>query len=550
VAQADPPGAWLSRVTKTKGGLIKQRAVAVAALALLLAPSARLAWNSRDIPHLGYFHDDSLYWVCAKSLAEGSSYRILSLPDQPYQTKYPPLYPWLLSLIWRIRPAFPDNLALAALLSWLLLPALVILANLVYSDLGLPRLHRWALCGWLALNPNLAFFSINLLSELLFCCLLMGFLILAERSRNSASGSAKAAAAGLIAGAAYLTRAAAIPLLISAPLCFLLRSQWRKAAMSLVGVGAAILGWWFWARAHQSASSDVISLYYTGYFSFHLSSLSWRDAPAFIWKNLQDLLSGTGSLIVFHLGDSLWSNNLLRILAVLAIIGTIRLTRTGGVSQYSVFAAGYLALLLLWHFPPNERFILPAFPLLLAGLSVELRYIAARLLPSFRSPRLAPRLAAAVLVAGLGASAWVAAGRAAGALGRLLPDLVAEHRQRLAGLRLAYDWISRNTAPDAAFLAYHDPVLYLYTGRRGARLIVPVAPYYRGDRQAVLRPFHALAEFARAHNLSHLLLTSGDFQHGEWPAGEPLDIRRLVGADKAFRLLYESPTASVYRLEP
>jgi len=69
------------------------------ALAVLLAllPSAWLAWTFRDMPHLGQYHDDMIYWVTAKSLAQGSGYRILSLPDQPYQTKYPPLYPLLLS---------------------------------------------------------------------------------------------------------------------------------------------------------------------------------------------------------------------------------------------------------------------------------------------------------------------------------------------------------------------------------------------------------------------------------------------------------------------
>ncbi len=49
------------------------------------------------MPHLGFYHDDSIYWVSARSLATGDGYRIESLPGEPYQTKYPPLYPALLA---------------------------------------------------------------------------------------------------------------------------------------------------------------------------------------------------------------------------------------------------------------------------------------------------------------------------------------------------------------------------------------------------------------------------------------------------------------------
>ena len=58
-----------------------------------LAPSAYLAWTLRTMPHLGFYHDDSIYWVSGRSLAMGDGYRIQSLPGEPYQTKYPPLYP-------------------------------------------------------------------------------------------------------------------------------------------------------------------------------------------------------------------------------------------------------------------------------------------------------------------------------------------------------------------------------------------------------------------------------------------------------------------------
>ena len=75
------------------------------------------------MPQFGETHDDSLYYVAAKGLASGAGYRILNLPTEPFQTKYPPGYPFFLSLAWRLQPAFPANLKLAMLLNWLVFPA-------------------------------------------------------------------------------------------------------------------------------------------------------------------------------------------------------------------------------------------------------------------------------------------------------------------------------------------------------------------------------------------------------------------------------------------
>src|SRR5258708_12890219 len=79
--------------------------------------------------HFGHLHDDSIYFVCAKSLAGGSGYRILSLPDQPFQTKYPPLWPALLAFIWKVNPQFPENLKWALGAAWLLLPVYLAIAG-------------------------------------------------------------------------------------------------------------------------------------------------------------------------------------------------------------------------------------------------------------------------------------------------------------------------------------------------------------------------------------------------------------------------------------
>src|SRR5687767_8764441 len=57
----------------------------------------------------GMFHDDAIYTAVAKSVAEERGYRIINLPGEPYQTKYPPLYSMMLAAAWRINPDFPSN---------------------------------------------------------------------------------------------------------------------------------------------------------------------------------------------------------------------------------------------------------------------------------------------------------------------------------------------------------------------------------------------------------------------------------------------------------
>src|SRR5712692_7478162 len=74
---------------------------------------AAVAWTYGLCLHpvwFGHDNDDAVYVVTAKALANGQGYRTISLPLEPPQTKYPPLYPLLLSLIWRLYPQFPANL--------------------------------------------------------------------------------------------------------------------------------------------------------------------------------------------------------------------------------------------------------------------------------------------------------------------------------------------------------------------------------------------------------------------------------------------------------
>src|SRR5579884_410890 len=110
--------------------------VAFAALMVLLAVPL---WLCRDQPLLGDNYDDAVYWSSARSLANGDGYRVPTLPGDPWQVKYPPLYPAWLSLAWRLNPQFPRNLTIATALQAVLLPIVAVLLLLSLRRLG---------CGW------------------------------------------------------------------------------------------------------------------------------------------------------------------------------------------------------------------------------------------------------------------------------------------------------------------------------------------------------------------------------------------------------------------
>ena len=76
--------------------------------------------------------------------------------------------------------------------------------------------------------------------------------------------------------------------------------------------------------------------------------------------------------MTFDLGKTTFGMHLSRFLSIGAIVGVVRLARTRGVTPYHGLAAAYTAILLVWHFPLDERFLLPLFPLLLVGVGSEL----------------------------------------------------------------------------------------------------------------------------------------------------------------------------------
>ncbi len=515
-------------------------------IALALVPAARLLWLSRDNPHLGFYHDDGLYWVTAKSIAEGTGYRIVSLPGEPHQTKYPPLFPAMLAAAWKLNPSFPANLMTAVWITWLPLPLIVLLSNALLVRWGAGTGARLAVCAALALNPYLAFFATVLMSELWATCFLLAAILLME---SECAGRWAAPLAGLACAASYLTKTVAAPLLIAVPLVLLWRRRFRAAAMFLACAVPPILFWHIWAAAHRAPTPDSTWLYYLDYLGFWARDIAPALFPTIVYRNLGELFTGGGELLLFKLGALPGGDYLPRLLMLAALAGVVRWTRGARRPLYPLFTAGLFALLLIWDFPPNERFLIPVLPLLLLGLWTELSHLASIARSAWSRPERSQR-AAAVVVAGVlvGFGALYAV-RTTGALWNVLPALARQRREAARDSRPLYDWIARNTPASAALFADRDTTLYLNTGRHATAIRVPTRYFYNEDRATILDEFARLTEFAPARQLDYLLLTPTDFELGPLPEDQRRVAREALAHNPGFRTVFDSPAGAIVKIE-
>ena len=519
-----------------------RKTLAFGVVLLVLAPAAHLAWVAREMPHFGHLHDDSIYFVCAKSLAEGRGYRILSLPAEPYQTKYPPLWPLVLAAIWKLDPRFPENLRWGMALAWMMLPAFVALAWRWFRRSGFSPGTSAALCAAITLSPCVIVLSAGMMSDLVFSVALLAAILAIE---SAGRGTWRALAAAALAAIAYLMKTAALPLIVAGPLWLVLRKKYRAAVVMFAAMLPAVAAWMLWSRAHMSHARDLVSLYYTDYLGYQVLNVTWRDLPVVMWKNLDGVFAGIAELLIFDLATTPFGMHLARFLAIVVIAGTVRFACRRGMTAYHWFALMYTAILLVWHFPPNNRFLLPLFPLLLAGLAIELSNLAGVVRSAW--PRGAStRILSSAIAAGVAAIVCCGAVANSRAIFRDIPGIVNQHRAVLASNRAAFTWIAQH-APSGNFYAYDDPAFYLYTGRHAVSLPVAPQPFYREDREAVLRPFRAMPIFARVQHIDYFLFTAADF-HRDLPEAERAEVRRILANDPHLTLLYQSPLSSVLEL--
>ncbi len=513
--------------------------------AIVLVPSACYVLRNLDMPEFGRAQDDGLLFVSAKSLAEDGSFRIVSLPEKPAQTKYPVLYPLFLAAVWKLDPDFPQNLALARIASWLLLAIALALSWAYFRKQGFSEPRTMVLVALLGFNPYMILFGANTFSEVFFLCWLLGVFLLAQSKLAQA-----ALVAGIAAGCAYLSRTAGIALLVSMPAWYLLRKQFRQAAQFAAGMAPFVLGWMVWSHIRQFHTLDAALIYYTDYVKMEFLTIGPDNFYIVLWKNLDGLLYGMGGLAIPQVIGSLPVKILTEVVGVAMISGCVRLYRRGVAAEYSLFGIVSLLMLLVWHYPPNERFVLPLYPLLLAGLVAELEHLGSMLRTAFGHKDAGQRVAAMIMSACVAAIVVGALAVEAFVSFDYLYTSANQSRTKLAGMRAAYNWISAHAPNSATVLSNYDPILYLYTGRSSQ--MVPLLPrfWYAGDEQSTIAAYRDVAAYCRSHRFEYFYSNPDDISRWTDDPEEARTVEEVVESNRDLEPMFRSSFGTVYRVRP
>jgi hypothetical protein len=523
---------------------MRRRAALALAFIVLLIPSAQFAWRNSDMPDFGRLHDDALMFVSAQSIAHGQGYRLPSLPENPYQTKYPPLFPAYLSLAWMLNPSFPGNLATATVLVWPWLAMLLVLAWAMYRQDGFPPMGALLLTAALGLSSYMVLFGSLMLSEVFFTCFLLAALLAARRPGNGAI-----VLAGLATACAYLTRTAGIALVVSIPAFLLWKRDWRRAGLFLAASLPAVGAWSWWSRSHLPQSHDMSLLYYLDYMAFEKATVGFDNLGIVLWKNIDQILYGMGSLVLPKVVAFLPLKILTQVIAVAMLAGVVRLVRRGIAIDYAVFGLLSVAILAIWHYPPNERFVLPLFPLLLAGLVTELGHLARMLRQALRHKDASQRVVAAMFATGMAGMVAAAIGLQAYMTFGLLNQVAAQERAKVAARRTDYRWMAANLPADANVLSNDDPLLYLTSGHRGNSILLMPRWWYAEDQESVVNAYRNAVPYCRMRGLQYLYSTPDDL--ARFTEGTDIDkILAAVRSDPRLKPVLTDSAGTLYQVSP
>jgi hypothetical protein len=456
--------------TKEQDAIRVERLIpfAVFAIVLVVAIMTITPWP------VGVFEDDAMYTVLGKALAEGEGYRFINLPGAPHATHYPPGYPLLLALLWRVFPDFPDNIVVFKFANAVLLALAAVGAyHFARVRLAFSRLPAAGTAVVGTISVVVLVLSSIILSEPLFMALMFPALLVAERSAES--GDIRSAfLAGVLFGALALIRTLGA-LAIPAGVCILLFRRRPRAAIAMaLGAALLVLPWQLWVSAYQQEIPPVFAGKYGAYGpwladGYRAGGMSF--ATSVIASNLDRL-----KLLLSYLFLPMrltWQQPVVFLLVGLLLLGGLI-----AMAKRALVTAGFLVLygvvITLWPFAP-DRFVLGVWPLVcllvLAAVIALYRWQA-----SSRLTRVARLAALAVTLCFFA--------------GHAMYNVRSYRRQWWASLQRdsgtdakpIVEWVAHHTAMTDVLATEHDLMVYLYTGRQA----VPVSTFLAKHRLGAL----------------------------------------------------------------
>lgn len=480
----------------------------LAALAIMLATLA--VYVLRLNPVVGLMVDDAWYVLLAKALAEGRGFRLISSATIPIQPLYPPGFPAILSLVFRISPEFPHNVWLLKSVSVAAMMGVGLLTH-VYLHRHRQLSKELAFCVAIAVTITPAFVFLatsTVMSECIFTFCQLATVLVLHRSAEASdqrAGRKFAVLAGVLAGASMLVRSAAVGLIVAAVLWLLKERLWRRAALFAAVAVLCVLPWMLYARmnaptaAERAAHGGAVVYEYLDQLS-----MRWAGAPVFgritaselperIQTNVADIFArGIGGILVptfFRavnesgeevislvprtgmaipgMGAILETMVISLLLSSIAFLGYARTVREQ-LTAAEVLVPITLGVVVLWPFW-SFRFILPLTPFLLFYFTRGLQ-------------ALAPKAVGVVLVSLIGLNLYDHAGYLARVRTASGVGWVAQARD-VDGL---LEWINNGGLGDDGVLVTTNPgLVYLRTGRKSIASDHPTVEWSRWKQRGV-----------------------------------------------------------------
>ena len=309
----------------------------------------------------------------------------------------------------------------------------------------------------------------------------------------------------------------------------------------------AVIGWNLWIYAHLLPVTDENELYYVSYFGYRSQALAAGDLPWMIVQNARALILSVAQLLDLDGSASALGSVIHLMIASAVILGLFRMAKKFKLGHYHAFAVCYVAILLLWHFRPTVRLLLPVSPLLFAGCFLLIQALVEYIAALIKRDSMVSGGAAVVLSTSAALLLGLILMRYCSALSTILPDLTTRRAQVL--LRLpSYDFAEKHVPASSGFIAHEDPMFYLYTGRHARSLHSPPNLLDRSGFQAIAKRYYSLAKFGREHDLDYLFFTPDDFYREARPEDLRSIVRSVVQTGRDFELLREDNGGAIYKI--
>jgi hypothetical protein len=238
------------------------RSATIAAFATLVATAC--VYALRLDRAAGLVVDDAWYVLLGEALARGDGYRLISSVATPILPVVPPGFPALLSLVFRVSPAFPQNVLLLKGVSIAAMFGVGLCTYRYFVEWRqMPRPIGVAIAAATLLTPGLVFLATStVMAECVFmlCQLLTVFVV--EQSVHADTQRAarrRIVLAAVLAAAAMLARSAGIAVIVAVVLYLLgVRRVWLSALFAAVTF-ACLLPWTVYEERHAPTREERLA---------------------------------------------------------------------------------------------------------------------------------------------------------------------------------------------------------------------------------------------------------------------------------------------------